>query len=239
MHPILITGSTKRLGAALARALHAAGYTVLLHARHADDEGMALAAALNTRLLLGDLADPATPARLVAEAGPLGGLINNASRFVFDSPKSVTLDSLQAHMAPNLFAPVLLARAFAAQNPASGVIINLLDQKLTNLNPDFFAYTLTKAALAAATEMMALAFAPSIRVCGIAPGITLPAPNMSDESFARAAANNPLRRGATPEDIAAAALFIIRTPSVTGTTLTVDGGEHLTHRPRDISLLQQ
>jgi NAD(P)-dependent dehydrogenase (short-subunit alcohol dehydrogenase family) len=237
MDPILITGGARRLGAAIARGLAAAGHPVILHAHQASEEADSVAAELGARVLLGDLADPAVPARLIAEAGPLSGLVNNASRFVFDSPATVTAATIHAHMAPNLIAPVLLAQAFAAQRPERGVIINLLDQKLTNLNPDFFAYTLAKAALAAATDMLAQAFAPSIRVCGIAPGLTLPSPKMSEQSFARAWRANPLQRGATPEDIAAAALFIVTTPSLTGVTIPVDGGEHLTHRPRDIAFL--
>jgi NAD(P)-dependent dehydrogenase (short-subunit alcohol dehydrogenase family) len=237
MNPILITGGARRLGAAMARALVRAGYPVILHAHRSAEEARILAEELGARVVLGDLADPATPARLIAEAGPLSGLINNASHFVFDSPASVTAEQIAAHMGPNLVAPVLLAREFAAQRPEQGVIINILDQKLSNLNPDFFAYTLTKAALAAATEMMAQAFAPAIRVCGISPGLTLPGVKQSPEKFERAWRANPLRRGASPEDIAAAALFIVQTPSVTGTVLTVDGGEHLTHRTRDIAFL--
>jgi NAD(P)-dependent dehydrogenase (short-subunit alcohol dehydrogenase family) len=237
MNPILITGGARRLGAAMARALVAAGYPVILHAHRSVAEAEALAAELRARVLLGDLADPAVPARLLDEAGPLSGLINNASRFEFDRPGTATAESLAAHMAPNLIAPVLLAQGFAAQAPAAGVVINILDQKLSNLNPDFFSYTLSKAALAAATEMLAQALAPNIRVCGIAPGITLPGATQSPERFERAWRANPLGRGATPEDIAAAALFILRTPSVTGTTLTVDGGEHLTHRARDVAFL--
>ena len=237
MNPILITGGAKRLGAAMARGLVAAGYPVIIHAHESGPEAEALAAELNARVLLGDLADPETPARLIAQAGPLGGLINNASRFVFDSPATVSADSMLAHAASNLFAPVLLAQGFAAQKPERGVIINILDQKLTNLNPDFFAYTLSKAALAAANDMMAQAFAPNIRVCAIAPGLTLPSPKMTPEGFEQAWRANPLRRGATPEDIAAAAVFIMGTPSMTGTVITVDGGEHLTHRPRDIAFL--
>ena len=237
MNPILITGGARRLGAAMARALVQAGYPVLIHAHRSADAARALAEEIGARIVLGDLADPATPARLIAEAGPLSGLINNASHFVFDSPATTTADQIFGHMGPNLVAPVLLAREFAAQKPEQGVIINILDQKLSNLNPDFFAYTLTKAALAAATDMMAQAFAPNIRVCGISPGLTLPGPKQSPEKFERAWRANPLQRGATPEDIAAAALFIVKTPSVTGTILTVDGGEHLTHRPRDVAFL--
>jgi NAD(P)-dependent dehydrogenase (short-subunit alcohol dehydrogenase family) len=234
---ILITGGGRRLGAAMARALHQAGYGIVLHAREPAADTEALAGELGARVVLGDLADPATPARLIAEAGPLYGLINNASRFVFDQPGTVTAESIVDHMGPNLIAPVLLAQAFAAQHPEAGVIINLLDQKLTNLNPDFFAYTLTKAALAAATEMMAQAFAPHIRVCGISPGIALPGPNQTEARFAKAWTANPLRRGALPEDIAAAAVYLMNTPSVTGTTLVVDGGEHLMHRSRDVAFL--
>ncbi|HUW79420.1 MAG TPA: SDR family oxidoreductase [Acidocella sp.] len=237
MNPILITGGARRLGAAMARALAAAGYPVIIHAHQSGPEAEALGAELSARVILGDLGDPVTPARLIEEAGPLSGLINNASHFVFDNPASTTAEVIASHMAPNLVAPVLLAQAFAAQAPAQGVIINILDQKLTNLNPDFFAYTLTKAALAAATDMMAQAFAPNIRVCGISPGLTLPGPKQTVQKFERAWRANPLRRGATPEDIAAAALFIITTPSITGTTITVDGGEHLTHRPRDVAFL--
>jgi NAD(P)-dependent dehydrogenase (short-subunit alcohol dehydrogenase family) len=237
MDPVLITGGAKRLGAAMARALSQAGIPVIIHTHHSVAEAQKLAAELGARVLEGDLGDPATPARLVAAAGPLGGLINNASAFLFDTPASVSAGNLAAHLGPNLVAPVLLAQAYAAQKPESGVIINILDQKLTNLNPDFFSYTLTKAALAAATDMMAQSFAPAIRVCGIAPGITLPGPKQTEEKFQRAWRANPLGRGATPADIAAAALFIIRTPSVTGITITVDGGEHLTHRPRDVAFL--
>jgi NAD(P)-dependent dehydrogenase (short-subunit alcohol dehydrogenase family) len=235
MNPILITGSGRRLGAVLARALVAAGYPVVIHARESAAEAQALGEELGARVVLGDLADPLVPARLIAEAGPLGGLINNASRFIFDTAANTTAEALAAHFAPNVIAPVLLAQAFAAQAPEGGVIINMLDQKLTNLNPDFFAYTLSKAALSVATEMMAQSFAPHIRVCGIAPGLTLPSTLQTPERFEQAWRDNPLRRGAAPADIAAAALFIIRTPSITGTTITVDGGEHLTRRLRDIS----
>jgi len=239
---VLITGGAKRLGAAMARALAGAGYGVVIHARQSAADAQALAAELSGHVVLGDLTDPAIPAKLVAEAvekaGPLHGLINNASHFVFDQAGSITPDSIASHMAPNLTAPVLLTQAFAAaQALDSGVVINILDQKLANLNPDFFSYTLTKAALAAATEMFAMALAPKIRVCGIAPGLTMIAPKQTEQNFQKAWRANPLRRGSAPEDIAQAALFILKTPSVTGTTIYVDGGEHLMRRSRDVGIL--
>ncbi|OYV41166.1 MAG: short-chain dehydrogenase [Acidocella sp. 20-61-6] len=241
---VLITGSARRLGAAMARAIVAAGIKVVLHARTPNDELDKLASELDMPMVFGDLAEPGIPARLIAQAvdsaGPLAGLINNASRFEFDSPANVTPESLSAHIAPNLVAPVLLTKYFAeAQTLERGVVINILDQKLSNLNPDFFSYTLSKAALAAATEMFAIALAPKIRVCGIAPGLTMISSLQTPERFEVAWRANPLQRGATPEDIARAALMILQTPSMTGTTITVDGGEHLMRRARDIGFLGQ
>jgi NAD(P)-dependent dehydrogenase (short-subunit alcohol dehydrogenase family) len=241
-HSVLITGGAKRLGAAIARAIAAAGYTPVIHAHNSAAEAAALAEALGGAFVLGDLSDPATPARLIAEAseraGPLFGLINNASRFEFDSPASVTAESMAAHFGPNLVAPLLLMKCFAAALTLErGVVINILDQKLSNLNPDFFSYTLSKAALAAGAEMAAMAFAPRVRVCGIAPGLTMIAPRQTPERFEQAWRANPLRRGAAPEDIARAAVFLLDTPSMTGTTITVDGGEHLMHRGRDVGIL--
>lgn len=239
---VLITGGARRLGAAMARGIAAAGYQVVIHARETSDEATALADEIDAKLVFGDLADPAAPQRIIAEAvqkaGPLFGLINNASRFEYDAAASVTAEQIAAHMAPNLVAPVLLTKYFAAaQSLERGVVINILDQKLSNLNPDFFSYTLAKAALAAASEMFAMALAPNIRVCGIAPGLTMISTMQTPERFEAAWRENPLRRGAAPEDIAAAALYILSTPSITGTTLTVDGGEHLMRRSRDVGFL--
>ncbi len=239
---VLITGGARRLGAATSRAIAAAGYNVVIHANRSANEAMALAEELGGHVVLGDLADPNTPGRLISEAiakaGPLFGLINNASRFEYDTAGSVTAESIAAHAGPNLTAPVLLTRLFAASlSLEGGVVINMLDQKLANLNPDFFSYTLSKAALAAATEMFAMALAPKIRVCGIAPGISVAAPKQSQERFEKAWRANPLQRGSTPEDIARAAVFILQTPCMTGTTLYVDGGEHLMRRSRDVGVL--
>jgi NAD(P)-dependent dehydrogenase (short-subunit alcohol dehydrogenase family) len=245
MRAALVTGGAKRLGAAIVRTLADAGHPVVVHYRSSAAAAESLAgeirAAGGTAFTIGaDLADPDQVAtvieRAVGLAGPLGVLVNSASRFEYDSARTVTAATIEAHVGPNLAAPVLLARHFAEQPDAAGVIVNILDQKLANLNPDFFSYTLAKAGLGAATEMLAMALAPRIRVCGVAPGLTLIGPKQSEDSFRKGREATPLGRGTEPEDIAAAVLFAIRTQSMTGTTLYVDAGEHLMRRQRDVSV---
>ncbi|MEM9233398.1 MAG: SDR family oxidoreductase, partial [Pseudomonadota bacterium] len=150
----------------------------------------------------------------------------------------VTAEALRHHHQTNTMAPVLLSKAFAVQARAEDdpVIINILDQKLHNLHPDHFSYTLSKAALEAATMMMAQAFAPHIRVCGVAPGYTLPAPGESEELFlSKAAGANPLARRLDPEDIARTVAFCLECSAITGQTIIADNGEHLVPTHRDIS----
>lgn len=245
MKAALVTGGAKRIGATIVRALADAGHPVVIHYRNSAEAADSLAREITesggTACTLGaDLGNPAEVATLIERAvslvGPLGVLVNNASRFEFDSARSVSLETIEAHLGANLAAPVLLARDFAAQKDAAGVIVNILDQKLANLNPDFFSYTLGKAGLAAATEMLAMAYAPRIRVCGVAPGLTMIAPKQSEESFRRGRDATPLGYGSEPEDIAESVRFIIRTPSITGTTLYVDAGEHLMRRQQDVSV---
>jgi NAD(P)-dependent dehydrogenase (short-subunit alcohol dehydrogenase family) len=242
----LITGGAKRIGAAITRAIARQGRTVVIHYRSAAAEAEALAAAIIAEggmayAVAADLAEDAAVATLIARAealaGPIDVLVNNASHFAFDQAETVTPASIAAHIAPNLTAPVVLARDFAGRiAERDGVIINILDQKLANLNPDFFAYTLSKAALAAATEMLAMALAPRIRVCGISPGLTMIGAKQSEANFVRGQQATPLRRGSAPEDIARAVLFILETQSITGTILQVDAGEHLMRRQRDVSI---
>jgi NAD(P)-dependent dehydrogenase (short-subunit alcohol dehydrogenase family) len=117
------------------------------------------------------------------------------------------------------------------------VVVNLLDQKLWNPNPDFLSYTLSKAALESATGLLARAFAPRLRVVGVAPGITLPSGEQSSEGFAAAFVRTPLGRSSTPQDIAGAVVFVVGAGAITGTTLLVDGGQHLLPTPRDIQFL--
>ena len=142
-------------------------------------------------------------------------------------------------MRTNLTAPILLAQALHAATPAGSqaVVINLLDQKLFNMNPDFLSYTLSKAALQCATTMLAQALAPTVRVVGVAPGITLVSGDQSAAGFAKAHSATPLGRSSTPSDIAAAVSYLAISNAITGTTLVVDGGQHLMALPRDVMFL--
>jgi NAD(P)-dependent dehydrogenase (short-subunit alcohol dehydrogenase family) len=144
-------------------------------------------------------------------------------------------------MRTNVAAPVLLAQALHASLAADdrGVVINLLDQKLWNPNPDFLSYTLSKAALREATVLLAQALAPRVRVVGIAPGITLPSGTQSEAAFAAAHTGTPLGRSSRPEDVASAVAFVARAQAITGTTLLVDGGQHLVGSPRDVMFLTE
>ena len=241
----LVTGAARRLGRALALAAARAGYDVALHHRSSADEADTVAAeirALGRRaaILSGDLVEAGVPERLVADAaaalGPLTLLVNSASLFQEDRIETLEAAGLQAHMAANLQAPLLLARAFAAALPAGreGLIVNLTDQRVWRLNPTFFSYTLSKAALWTATQTLAQALAPRIRVNAIGPGPTLASVHQSPADFAAEAANVPLGHGASPAEIAQALAYLIDAPSVTGQMIAVDGGQHLAWRTPDI-----
>ena len=181
--------------------------------------------------------------RVVAELGPVDAVVNSAALFEFDDAASFTTGLLDRHLRANTAAPVLLAQALAAHlaerdaPPASGCVVNLLDQKLFNPNPDFLSYTLSKAALQSATTLLAQALAPRIRVVGVAPGLTLTSDWLSDERFAALHTLSPLGRSSTPEDVAASVVFALGNASVTGATLLVDGGQHLVRFERDFSMM--
>jgi NAD(P)-dependent dehydrogenase (short-subunit alcohol dehydrogenase family) len=191
-----------------------------------------------------DLSDEAACRALVpavvAHFGRLDGVVNNASTFEYDDAASAGFDAMDRHWRANTAPAVLLAQALHAhtgERGASGCVVNLLDQKLWNPNPDYFSYTLSKAALQAATPMLAMALAPRVRVCGVAPGVTLVSGPMSEDEFAHARKLTPLERSSTPEDIAHAVRFLLQSPAITGTTLMVDGGQHLMHQPRDVMFI--
>jgi NAD(P)-dependent dehydrogenase (short-subunit alcohol dehydrogenase family) len=168
-------------------------------------------------------------------------VVNNASLFEYDDAARFTTETMVRCMRTNLAAPILLAQSLHAQLPddARGVVINLLDQKLWNRNPDFLSYTLSKAALKEATALLAVALAPKLRVVGVAPGITLPADGQTEAGFEAAHARTPLGGSSTPADIAQAVAYLAKASAVTGTTLLVDGGQHLVPSSRDVMFLTE
>ena len=239
----LITGAGRRIGRAIALTLAQAGYAVVLHAQRsrADAEKLAseiVGAGGKARVVLADLADADAVRGLAPAAaafGPLTLLVNNASQFDQDEIGSLERARFERTMAVNLTAPVFLAQAFAAQAPdgADPSIVNIVDQRVLKPTPRFFSYTLSKSALASATVTLAQALAPKLRVNAVAPGPTLPSPRQSDAQFAVQAAAVPLKRGPSPDDIAAAVLYLAQAKSVTGTVVAVDGGQHLAWRTAD------
>jgi NAD(P)-dependent dehydrogenase (short-subunit alcohol dehydrogenase family) len=244
----LVTGAGRRIGRAIALGLAQAGWDVAVHFRSSRPDAEQTAAAVRALgrravLLECDLADEAAVrglvARAVAALGPLGCVVNNAALFDYDSAAGFSPALLAAHMQANVSAPILLAQALHAATPAGGraVVINLLDQKLANLNPDYLSYTLSKAALQAATTMLAQALAPTVRVVGLAPGITMVSGDQTEAGFASAHRATPLGRSSTPQDVADAACYLAGARAVTGTTLIVDGGQHLMPLPRDVMFL--
>lgn len=242
----LVTGAARRIGAAIARDLAASGWRVVVHYNRSESEARALAADIaraggSCELVhadLGSRADiEAVFPRALEKVGRIDCLINNAASFQYDTIETLSWPSWDAHMTANLAAPAFLCRDFARQIPETGqgVIINLLDQKVANLNPDFLSYTLSKVGLRGLTETLALGLAPRIRVCGIAPGVTLISGKQTPQSFEKAFRATPLGRSSTLEDIVRAVRFILATPSLTGQVLTLDGGESLAGRPRDVA----
>jgi len=237
----IVTGGAKRIGAEIVRALAADGWHVLIHYGTSRSEAEALAAELgHAATVQADLADPAAAATILAAADglpPLRLLVNNASRFIHDDISDFTTDSWAAHLDVNLRAPALLSRAFAAR-AGKGLIVNLLDAKLAALNPDFFSYTISKIGLEGLTELCARAFAPGIRVCGIAPSVTLVSGPQSRANFEKVHSLNALGRGVEVAEIVAALRFLIATPSMTGHTILLDGGQRFLSLPRDVQFLE-
>lgn len=248
---VLVTGAAKRLGREIALALAAAGWNVAIHFRSSAQDAARtvedcrrLAPSSHVDMVQADLADEAAVRalvpRVVSRLGALDAVVNSASLFEHDSVGSFSAANLQSHMAANTVAPILLAQALhehVATRSAAGAVVNLLDQKLWNPNPDFLSYTLSKAALDAATTMLAMALAPRLRVVGVAPGLTLPSHMLSQEKFEQLHRLSPLGHSSTPQDVAHAVRFALENGSITGTTLLVDGGQHLMKFDRDFSLM--
>jgi len=247
---VLVTGAARRLGRAMALDLAAHGFDVALHYRGSKDEALAAVAELRSagaqaHAFQADLSIESDCRALVPAVAAhfnqrLDAVVNNASTFEYDDPASFSVAAMEKHWRANTAPAILLAQALHAHLAAgatTGCVVNLVDQKLWNPNPDYFSYTLSKAALQAATVMLAQALAPRVRVCGVAPGVTLVSGPMGADEFAAAHKMTPLQRSSTPDDIARAVRFLIESPAITGTTLLVDGGQHLSAQPRDVLYL--
>lgn len=255
---VLVTGAAMRLGREIALALAAGGWQVAVHYRSSAADAtktVADCARLSgiSAAFEGDLTDETVVRgllpRVIAHFGRVDAVVNNASIFEHDTAASFGFAAMDRHLHSNTGAAILLAQALhahvASRNTMAAVaehagrcaVINLLDQKLWNQNPDFFSYTLSKAALEAAGTMLALALAPQVRVVGVAPGLTLTSPMLTDDEFEERHKLSPLGRSSTPADVAATVKFALENSSITGTTLLVDGGQHLMRFERDFSLM--
>jgi NAD(P)-dependent dehydrogenase (short-subunit alcohol dehydrogenase family) len=235
----IVTGASRRVGRIIAEALLADGWAVVAHVHHDGDEIPAGAVGVAA-----DLADKHCAERIFAGAagpGPVRLLVNNAARFAPDGLGAFDAGELDAHMAVNVRAPVLLTEALAARhNGGDALVVNLLDAKLAAPNPDFLSYTLSKQALAGFTELGARALAAKgIRINGIAPALMLPSPGQDEDNFAAMHAFNPLARGIEPADVVAALRYLIDAKAVTGQVLTIDGGQRFWGLPRDVQFLEK
>ena len=242
----LVTGGAQRLGQAIVLELARQGFDIAIHYHSSEQEAeetSALVRALGRQavLLRADLGDEAQALRLIPDAtrhlGPVGVLVNNASRFERDEWHDTTRESWDSHMQANLRTPFVLIQAFADALPpqAEGVVINMLDQRVWSLTQHFVSYTLSKAGLWTLTQTMALALAPRIRVNGVGPGPALPSPRQSAAQFALQSASVPLGHGTSPDEVARAVSMILALPAMTGQMIALDGGQHLQWAPQQDS----
>ena len=244
---VLVTGAGRRIGAGLSIALAEAGWHVVLHYNQAASEAQTLCETLTAagrivELVQADLAKPDDIDKLMEQArssGPLDAVINNASLFAYDDSDTISASEIDRHMAVNVTAPALLIRALNDQMPEGkqGAVINMLDAKLFGINPDYFSYTLSKSACHTLTQIAAQAYAPRLRVNGIAPGIVLPSGGQTEEEFQLSHKRNLLGQGALMKEIVAAMHLLLDTRSITGEVIILDGGAHLQPPARDVAFL--
>ena len=250
MKQVLVTGGAHRLGAEIVRQFAAAGWRVWCHYQRSAAAAQALQAALQSQgaqveLVQADLAQSAEVERMVDQimqtTGPLDCLVNNASLFEPDTGADMDLPGARQQFEVNLIAPLSLASLMAKQaapEARSGQrsVIHILDQKVFNLNPDYFSYTVSKLALERSVALQAQALAP-LRVCGVAPGLMFLSGPQTPENFDRASRVNLLREPIDPAQVAATCLFLAQNPCITGTTVCVDNGQHLVPLARDVMFL--
>lgn len=239
---VLVTGGGKRIGAAIVRAVAAGGHQPIIHYGRSRDAAEALAQEVDGVAVGGDLADAGEAGAIFGRAcaaagGPIDGLVNSASLFEYDHATEVDAGLAARLWSVNTLAPALLAGALARQG-REGAVVNLLDQKVANPNPDFFSYSLTKFALDGATAMMAQAFAPRVRVNAVSPGLTLPSGEQTPAGFERTGSANLLRHPVGVEAVAEAVLYLLEARSVTGQNLYVDCGQRFLKRGSDVMFEQ-
>ena len=251
----LVTGSGSRLGKAMALALAEAGFDVATHYAHASEEADAVAEQIssmgrNSASLPANLLDEEQTANLIPSAsqalgGPITVLVNNASIFEYDNIQTATRESWNRHIGSNLRAPFVLTQSFAAQAPdpvlddlgepkAQSLVVNMIDQRVRKLTPEFMTYTIAKMGLWAFTQTAAQGLAPRVRVNAIGPGPTLKGSRQSDSHFARQRENTVMQRGSNSDDITGALMYFLNAPAVTGQLLCVDGGQHLAWQTPDV-----
>ena len=251
----LVTGAGHRLGRAMALYLAEQGVDVAVHYNSSSDAADEVAgeirkmgrsaASVQADLLNEDEVQELLPKAAEALGGPITILVNNASIFEHDDIDSATRESWDRHMESNLRAPFALTQALAAQVPdpledekgepqAQGLVINMVDQRVRKLTPEFMTYTLAKMGLWTFTQTAAMALAPRVRVNAIGPGPTLKGGRQSDEHFAKQRAATIMERGSNPSDITGALGYFMNAPAVTGQLLCIDGGQHLAWKTPDV-----
>jgi NAD(P)-dependent dehydrogenase (short-subunit alcohol dehydrogenase family) len=242
---VLVTGGAKRIGRAIVENMAANGYAVAIHCNNSTKAASELAAKIEQNggraaVVQANFTDMDEVANLlpqaIAKIGPISVLVNNASVFENDDIGELDHKLWDEHFNIHLKAPVFLAEAFAAQNEGQhkGLIVNVIDQRVLRLNPLFFSYTLSKSALWTATQTMAQAFAPRIRVNAIGPGPTFKNTRQTDENFAGQIALLPLKQGPTLSSFGETICYFDNTPSITGQMIAIDGGQHLFWKAPDV-----
>lgn len=243
---VLVTGAARRMGRAIAEDLARNGYGVAIHADRSFEEAEQLAAALRAEghraaAVKADLLDSQATDALIDEAaaqlGPITGLVNNASLFVGDTADVFDAQSFDRHFAIHVRAPSILSAALLRQLPqgANALIVNIIDQRVWKLTPHFYSYTLSKSALWTATQTLAQAYAPRVRVNAIGPGPSFKSARQSLEDFKGQIDALPLKRGPEPDEFGRTIRFLFDTPSITGQMIALDGGQHLAWETPDVA----